>query len=215
MDVIERSTSSDEKSPPFPIHAMVRTFALDLGLPMIAYYASTLLGAGTYISLLLGAAMAGARLVWVSVRQRTVEPFSLCLMLLFGADIALSVVTGDARFILMKDSALSGVAAVILIGSCVIGRPIAYYAAKKFHAEAGNADFDDIAGTDRMRARWNRVSSVWGVGLLIDSVLRVVVVYMLPIGTAAVVSQALMIAAYVVLIAWTVHSAKEAATQST
>jgi hypothetical protein len=64
-----------------------------------------------------------------------------------------------------------------------------------------------------MRKRWYRVSLVWGVGLLIDAALRIACIYLLSPDVAAGVSQALMVTAYTLLIAYTIYTAKKTAKQ--
>jgi hypothetical protein len=193
---------------PSPSRAMVTTLFLDIGLSVIAYFVAQLFGASTYEALLIGTVVSGVRIAWVGVRQRRLDPFALFLMLLFGAGLALTLVTGDVRFLLAKDSATSCTAGLVLLGSCLINRPLAYYAAKRFAAASGAAEFERTAHTDGMRRRWYRVSMVWGVGLLVESGLRVAAIYLLPITVAADLSQVLMIAAIAALLIWTVRSAK-------
>ncbi|MFI5778095.1 VC0807 family protein [Nocardia sp. NPDC051570] len=190
------------------VRNMVTTLGLDLGLPVAAYFLAQLLGASTYLSLLAGAVVSGVRMVWVLVRHRRIDAFATFLLVLFGAGLALSFVTGDVRFMLAKDSATSATAGLTLVISCVIGRPLAYYAALRFAGAQRRADFLAHAHSDAMRKRWFRVSLVWGLALLADSALRIAAVYLLPIHIAADLSQILMIAVYVLLITWTARSAR-------
>ncbi|MFF3692189.1 VC0807 family protein [Streptomyces sp. NPDC002221] len=193
-------------------HAMVATLFYDIGLSVMAYFAAELLGASTYVALLAGTLVAGARMLWVAVRQRRVDPFALFLLVLFGASLALSFTSGGARFILAKDSAQSAVAGLVLVGSCAVGRPLAYYAAQRFARQAGTrqaAEFNAMADTATMRARWRRVTLVWGTTLLIDASLRIAAVYLLPIKVASNVSQLLMVAFVGGLVLWTARSMKK------
>ncbi|MFE4862391.1 VC0807 family protein [Streptomyces sp. NPDC056670] len=193
-------------------HAMVATLFYDIGLSVTAYFAAELLGASTYVALLTGTLVAGGRMLWVAVRQRRIDPFALFLLFLFGASLALSFTSGGARFILAKDSAQSAVAGLVLVGSCAVRRPLAYYAAQRFARQAGTrqaAEFDAMADTSTMRARWRRVTLVWGTTLLIDASLRIAAVYLLPIKVASNVSQLLMVAFVGGLVLWTVRSMKK------
>ncbi|GGY33516.1 hypothetical protein GCM10010326_29500 [Streptomyces xanthochromogenes] len=196
--------------------AMVATLFYDIGLSVMAYFAAELLGATTYVALLAGTLVAGARMVWVALRQRRVDPFALFLLFLFGASLALSFTSGGARFILAKDSAQSAVAGLLLVGSCAVRRPLAYYAALRFARQAGTrqaAEFHAMADTATMRARWRRVTLVWGTGLLVDASLRIAAVYLLPIGVASNVSQLLMFTFVGGLVLWTVRSMKKEHTE--
>lgn len=186
---------------------MITTMFLDVGLSVVVYYAANLLGASAYVSLLAGTIVAGLRTVWVAVAQRRIDLFSSFLMLLFGLGLGLSFLTGDPRFLLAKESVTTFCAGAALLGSCVLGRPLAYYAARRLAHSAGGArqrEFDATAQDETLRRRWYQISLVWGVGLTADSVLRIVGVYALPFDTAAALSQALLIGAFAGLIGWTV-----------
>jgi hypothetical protein len=190
---------------------MVTTLFYDVGLSVIAYFVAELLGASNYVSLLAGTVVSGLRVLWVALRQRRLDPFALFLLALFGAGLAVSFITGDARFILAKDAAGSCTTGLVFLGSCLIKRPIAYYAAQRFARSAGSAqdeEFQATARSDLMRARWYRVSLVWGIALLLDVSLRVAAIYLLPIGLAANLSQVLMVTVYTLLMLWTIFSAK-------
>jgi hypothetical protein len=196
-------------SAPTPTRNMVRSLLADVGLPIAVYFAAELAGASTYESLLAGTVAAGARMAWVALRQRRLDVFASFLLVLFGAGVALTFVTGDARFVLAKDATTSATAGLVFLGSCLANRPLAYYAAKRFAGTAGSAEFTATADSDVMRRRWYRVSLVWGLGLLTDAALRVACIYLLSPATAANVSQALMVTAYTLLVTWTIRSAKK------
>jgi hypothetical protein len=202
------STEIQASGPRFnpAVRAMVSTLFFDIGLSVIAYFVAELLGASNYLALLAGTVVAGLRVTWVALRQRRLDPFALFLLVMFGGSLAVTFVTGDARFMLVKDSAQSFIAGLVLVGSCVIGRPLAYYAARRFARAGGQSQQDEFEATAHsatMRARWFRVSLVWGIGLLSDACLRAVVVYTLPIGVAANISQVLMIVIDGLLVLWT------------
>lgn len=202
----------EERGGPVP-RALITMFLYDIGLPVIAYFVAELLGASSYAALLTGTVVSGLRVVWVAVRQRRLDPFAVFLLAVFGAGLALSFITGDPRFVLAKDSAMSCAAGLVLVGSCVIGRPLAYYAAQRVARSAGGARYEQFqaaANTGTMRARWYRTSLVWGVGLLVDAAARIAAIYLLPIGAAANASQTLMLVVYGLLMVWTVQSAKKA-----
>jgi hypothetical protein len=189
--------------------AMLKTFFWDFGPPVIVYFLAQLFGASTYVALLAGTVASGARVVWVAARQRQLDPFALFLLVMFGLGLLLTFVTGDVRFMLAKDSATSAFTGLIMVGSCVIGRPLVYYAAKRIAVSAGRqAEFAATAQTPPMRRRWRRISLVWGFGLLAESALRILGIYVLPLNLAADLSQVLQIGVIAALLFWTVRSAK-------
>ena len=118
------------KRAPSAIRNMVVSLLGDVGLPVAAYFIAELLGASTYRSLLAGTVVAGLRMGWVAIRERRFDVFATFLLVLFGAGFVLTFVTGDVRFVLAKDATTSATAGLIFLGSCIVNRPLAYYAAK-------------------------------------------------------------------------------------
>jgi hypothetical protein len=187
---------------------MVVSLAGDVGLPIAAYAIAELCGLSTYVSLLAGTVVAAIRMAWVAIRSRRLDVFATFLLILFGVGFLLTFVTGDVRFVLAKDSTTSATAGLVFLGSCIIKRPLAFYAAKRFAGGAGSAEFLATADTPAMRRRWYTVSLVWGVGLITDAALRMTAAYLLPPDTAVNVAQVLTVLAYGLLIGWTVLTAK-------
>jgi intracellular septation protein A len=210
---LTNEASPSPKRAPSAMRNMVVSLLGDVGLPVAAYFVAELLGASTYRSLLVGTVVAGLRIGWVAIRERRFDVFATFLLVLFGAGFVLTFVTGDVRFVLAKDATTSAVAGLIFLSSCILNRPLAYYAAKRFAGAAGSGEFNASADTPIMRKRWYRVSLVWGVGLLTDAALRIACIYLLSPDIAANVSQALMVTAYTLLIAYTIYTAKKTARQ--
>ena len=192
---------------------LVMSMAWDLGPSVAAYYGARALGCTEYVSLLAGTVASALRLGWVAVRDRRLDPFALFLMVLFGVGLALTFVTGDARFVLVKDSLTSLLAGLFFLGSVALRRPLTYYAAQRFTGEAGRAELTAQYADPAFRRRFYVSSLVWGGGLTLESLLRIPMVFLLPIDTAVGASNVLMIAAYGLLISWTVRSTKRAAAE--
>ena len=193
---------------------MLTSMFWDVGLAVSCYYGAKGLGFSDYAALLSGTVVTGARLVWVAVRDRRVDPFAMFLMVLFGAGLALAFLTGDARFVLVKDSFTDGLAGLVFLASCLIHRPLTFYAALRF---AGSS------GADRVNAQWAsrplrrgfyRTSLAWGFGLLADALLRIPLIYLLPLDVAVGATNLLMAIVFGGLTAFTMRMTKRAQTNS-
>ena len=193
---------------PVRMHRMVSALAWDVGPSVAAYYGARALGCSDYVSLLAGTVASALRLIWVAVRDRRVDAFAMFLMVLFGVGLALTFVTGDARFVLVKDSLTSFLAGLFFVGSCALRRPLTYYAAQRFAGRAGAAGLRVRYADPVVRRRYYVSSLVWGGGLLVESLLRIPMVLVLPIDVAVGASTVLMIVAYTLLVGWTIHFAK-------
>jgi hypothetical protein len=201
-------TTAAEPKESVRLHRMVSSLAWDVGPSVVAYYGARALGCSDYVSLLAGTVASALRLIWVAVRDRRVDAFAMFLMVLFGVGLALTFVTGDARFVLVKDSLTSFLAGLFFIGSCALGRPLTYYAAQRFAGPAGAAELRVRFVNPAVRRRYYVSSLVWGGGLLAESLLRIPLVLALPIDVAVGASTVLMIVAYALLIGWTIRFAK-------
>ncbi|BBH67538.1 hypothetical protein ACTI_42230 [Actinoplanes sp. OR16] len=183
--------------------AMIRTMACDLGIPVVTYYALHAAGAGDGAALLAGTAAAGLRMAWVAVRSRSLSPFSLLMGAVFGVGLLFTLLTGDARWLLIKHSVMSAVIGLVFLVTAYRGRrPLTLLAQQSFvpgRARALGAAFE---ADERVR-RGHRVASlVWGGGLLAEAVVRVVLVYLLPVSVMVGLSTALTVVTFALLIGW-------------
>ena len=96
------------RGPHFSPRLMVRGLAWDVGLPLVAYYALHFLGASDWVALLTASCAAALRIVWAAVRDRRLNLFAVVMLVVFGVGLALAFVGGDPRFLLLKDSFVTG-----------------------------------------------------------------------------------------------------------
>lgn len=179
----------------------------DLGIPTAAYYLLRLLGVDPYLAMLGGTVAAGLRLAWVAVRERRLDGIAAFLAALFAVGLVLSLLSGDPRFLLAKDSALTGVAALIFLGSAVAGRPVVFALHRRMVARTprARAEADRLWATvPPFRRTMTAMTVVWGLGLLTESVARVVIVYLADLDVAVAASTLLQVAALVLLIGYTI-----------
>ncbi|WP_181781445.1 VC0807 family protein [Pseudonocardia pini] len=194
--------NSPAASVPGPM-TMLRGLALDVGLPVLAYYALHLLGASDWIALLAASAVAAVRVVWSAVRARKLNVFATVMLLVYGAGFAMAFFTGDPRTLLLRNSLITASVGTVFLVTAIRGkRPLTLAALQSFTpAKAAEAQLE--YDTDPHVRRGHRFSStVWGVGLLAEAVLRVPLVYLLPVDVAVGVTEVLFVGTFVLLIAW-------------
>ena len=199
------TNTAPSSTTPAPIGAgmIARGLGWDIGLPLIAYYALHLAGTSDWAALIAGSLVAGARIVWVAVRTHTPNPFAMVMVVSFGMGLALAFVTGDARFLLLKDSITTAAVGLMFLVLAALGQPLTLAAAKTWRPALADQLTEQFR-TDPAARRWHlTASTVWGAGLLVEAALRVPLVYLLPIHVMVGVSAGMMIAAYALLILWT------------
>lgn len=182
----------------------------DVALPLAAYYGLRLAGQSEQVSLLAGAGVAAARIAWVAVRDRSFDGFAALLAGVLGVGLVLSLVTGDAKFLLLKESFGTATAAIVLLLSCLSRTPMVLVAVRAGSSAAKRAEIDRL--TDEVpgfRRAFTRMSAVWGVALLLEAAIRVPLVYTLPADVMNALSVVLLLAVVGGLSLWSVRYAEK------
>ncbi|WP_222853430.1 VC0807 family protein [Fodinicola acaciae] len=180
----------------------------DVGLPIIAYYGLRFFGFDEYLSLLAGSVVAGVRTLYVAVRARKLDGFAVFMLATFVFGLAMTFVTGDARFLLVKDSFGTSLVGAIFLVTSFFGKPMVYYGARRFAAGTPEkvAEMDRRYATEpRFRQTFRTMSLVWGCTLLVEAAVRIPLVYLLPVDVMAGLSQMTGIAVIGLLILWTMR----------
>jgi hypothetical protein len=181
----------------------VRELALDVAVPLGLYF---LLHAGLGMALVTALAISSippaVRTAIGVVREHELNPLAALILAVNLVGIATSFITGDARLIFAKDSAISSVIAFSILISAFAGRPIMTAGLKLFMTR-NEADRD--AAWERMAtasARFRRLevrySLVWAVVLLVECAGRIVGAFTLPVSVMSWASTVFVVAAIAV-----------------
>ena len=126
----------------------------------------------------------------------------------FGVSLGFALLTGDARFLVAKESFSTAVAGLIFLATCWVGRPMVWHAAARIQP-AARPELDRLWRTEPGFRRGFQVLTMgWGAGMLAEAAARVVVAYTLPVDVAAGISQLLRFGTIGVLVLWTLVAAK-------
>ena len=191
-----------EKASSLDVRAMLRGLRWDVGLPLVGYYGLHLLGVADLPALLTAAALAAARVVRVAVRDRALNAFATVMLVVYGLGALLAVVSGDPHFLLLKNSIVTGALGSAFLATAWLGTPLSLAAAQSFQPER-RAEIRREYDTDPDDRRGHQVSStVWGVGLLVEALVRVPLVYLLPIDVMVGLGEVITVATIAGLITW-------------
>jgi hypothetical protein len=171
----------------------------DAGLPLAAYYGLRLAGQSEQVALLAGAVLAAVRIGWVATRHRRFDGVAALLAAVLAVGLVLSLVSGDARFILVKESFGTAAAAIVLLATAR-RNPLILVAVR------AGASAEKRAGIDRepaFRRAFVRMSVVWGIALLAEAAARVPLVYLLSPDLMAGLSVVLLLVVIGLLSLWT------------
>lgn len=159
-------------------------FLADLVIPTVAYFALHALGVADVWALTVAGAATGLNAVVGTVRRRRLDGVGVLIGCELALSVVLLVVTDDARVVLAKPAFYTALSAVFLLVSCRVGQPLVYQAAQPM-ATKGDPD-RTVAyrlawdSSPEFRRRERLITAGIGMALLVESVLRVVVVFSLP-----------------------------------
>lgn len=177
----------------------------DVGLPAFAFYVCRALGLDALPALAAGGLAALVRVGWVATIRRRLDGLAALVGGTFVLLLVLSLLTGDPMILLARESILTGFAGLVLVGSCLIGRPVLYAVVRRLNA--GNdellAQWDERWRTQpALRRHFVRLSAVLGGVLLTESAVRLALVDLLPLDVMAGVSMALHVGTIALLVSW-------------
>jgi hypothetical protein len=211
--VEETAVTEPEKRPAgtdMPVGPMLRGLGLDLALPVVTYYVLHLFGVGDYVALLVAALVAATRVVGSVVRHRSLNLFATVMLVVFGLSLALTLVSGDEHFLLLKNSIVTGAVGITFLATAFGPRPLTLAAAESFTPRR-RAELAEEFRTDPNVRRGHRVSStVWGAGLLAEALIRIPLVYLLPVSVMVGLGELMFIGAMALLLAWNVWYVRRA-----
>ncbi|MGW1867147.1 hypothetical protein ACWCPS_16480 [Streptomyces mauvecolor] len=76
------------------------------------------------------------------MRPRRFDAIAALLTGVYGLSAATTLITGNERVLLLRDSLATGVLALVLLLSCALRRPLVFHAAKRVGSPAAGADGD-------------------------------------------------------------------------
>ncbi|WP_226872472.1 VC0807 family protein [Microbispora sitophila] len=184
------------------LRKMLMPLALDVAAPMACYYLlHGAFGMSEVTALAVSGVIPAVRVVAGIVRDRTLNGLAGLTLAVNVAGIALSFVTGDARMMIAKDSALSGVISLFMMLTAFTARPVMTPGMRAFITRGNavrEAAWERLASSARFRRAERRFTGIWGGAMLADCVARLIGAFTLPVSTMVWLSNVLLIAALVV-----------------
>jgi hypothetical protein len=181
--------------PPSP--AGIRPAALagvllgDLIAPVAVYYAARALGAPVMLAALLGGLACLPRQLAALARRRRLDGLGAAVLVVFAASGLLSLLSGDARVLVLKDAVWPLAAGIVTAGSCLRGKPVTFYLLRPLltQGRAENRPFWDRvwAAGSAFRHCLRILAAGWAVVLLAAAAAELLLAVSLPLNAAAAV----------------------------
>ena len=192
---------------PQSLRPIIRGILLDVGPPLLGYYGLRAAGVSEYLALLTATVLAGLKVGYDAVKARRLDPFAGYLLLNFGLSLAVGVATSNARMLMVGDTLVGGIGALVFLGSCIIGTPLTQVVAERIQPDDGATEPGEAAFKHRVHVL---LSAIWGVGLLLGMLVSLGIIFALSVDVGKAVNTAVSLALTGGLILATVVVAKQA-----
>jgi hypothetical protein len=121
-----------------------------------------------------------------------------------AASLVATLLGGSPRLLLVRESFITGIFGLVFLGSLWLPRPLLFYLAKATVAKQGMAEdqFADKWSIPGFRHTFYLMTVVWGVGLIVQAVLQVILAFTLSIEQDLVISPIVGYGVYFGLFGW-------------
>jgi hypothetical protein len=200
------------------LRSLLPSLLVNAAAPFVAYQVLTGNGVEPTQALQTSAVFPIVGIARGYVRTRRADIIGVVSLVFIVAGVLASLISGDPRFVLIKESLLTGVFGVVCLASLLLPRPLMFYFGRQF-ASGGDperaAAFEAMWQYPRFRSVNRTITLVWGVAYLVEAAVRVSLSYVLPIPEFLLVSPILAIGVTVALISWTMAYARRKARAGT
>ncbi|HET7094233.1 MAG TPA: VC0807 family protein [Thermomicrobiales bacterium] len=183
---------------------------IDVVAPIVVYFALHALGVGDLLALTAGGVVAGANAIVTTVRRRRLDGVGVLVVLEIALSIVLLLTVRDPRILLIRPAFFAGVGGLFALATCVVGRPLGYQTSRPLATRGDPVRAEAYALAWERSPEFRRVERLitagWGVALLAEAILRVIVVFRFgpdQIGQSLLASQLPGIVLIVVAVAFT------------
>lgn len=177
-------------------------FALlvDVGAPVGGYYLLRAFGVPSVWALVLSGLPPALRVLHTAVVRRKVDGMGLFVLAIVAVGLVTTLMTGDARLLLVRNAWFSTLGGVWLLASLFVGRrPVTFEMTRTLLPGRGEKLDEAWDSRPSFRRAWRVLAVVWGVGGLVHSGISVTMAYSLPVDDVPALDTVLGIVFFVLL----------------
>ena len=183
--------------------AGVFILSMDLVLPVAVYYVLRAADLNSIAALTVSASIPAIGATVTLIREGRVDAFAVLVIASAAISVGLSVVSGNPRSLLAKTGWITGAWGLWMCWGVRATRPPTYAIARPLmegHHFFGTASWDELwTNKPDFRRIWRVSSALWGVALMIDAAVRVLMAYTLPVSIVPGLDAALFAVTFVIL----------------
>lgn len=192
-------TTAIQSKPRGVNRAIIVTLGIDVAAPVALFYLLRAFGVNQWLALTLAAIPPAARAVQSVVTKRKVDGLALFALTIIALSLLGSFVTGSPRFLLAKDGWMTAVAGGWILLTILRTPFIFGFLRTILRGEVLDRTEINWRDSPTFRHAMRVVTALWGVGLVLDAGVRVVLAYTLPVDQVPLISTLQYVALFVCL----------------
>jgi hypothetical protein len=195
------------------LRSMVPSLVISGVLPFVLYQVLTGRGVATVAALVAGSVFPLAYTLWGWIRTRRLDFIAGISLVFIVVSAAASLISGSARFTLVKESFFTGAFGLVFFGSLLASRPLMFYVVRQ-SATGGDAQrgriWDDRWQYPGFRHAMRVMTAIWGATFVADALIRAGLVFVLSTSVFLVASHVLFYAMFAATLFLTVAYGRRA-----
>jgi hypothetical protein len=201
-----RRTAGDTPARGGRLRSIAMILIFDVGAPLVAYNVLRSAGLTAVTALLLSGVFPAFGVTIGAVRNRRLDIFGALVLAGIAVGTILGLVSHSPRLLLVEGSVPTGIFGLACLGSLWARRPLMFSFAVEFNGPdtAKGREMTRLWQHEGFRRVFRIITAVWGVGFLLEAVLRVIIIYNTSTGTALASSKVTPFVFTAIFSAWTV-----------
>lgn len=197
------------------IRTLIITMVVDAAIPFLIYQLLTpRFPGGSVIPLLIASIFPALGNIISIVRQRRLDYLGVTILLGLVVTIVVSLISGNQKFLLIRESFITLAYGLVCLGSLLLSKPLIFYIGRHFvtsNDPAKIASYNSLWQYPGFRSLNRLVTVVWGVALLCEFAIRIVMVMTLSVAEILAISPFVFNGILIALIVWTMAISGRAA----
>lgn len=168
------------------IRPIAKILVVDIAAPLVTYSVLRAAGLSTVTSLVLSGVIPAIGVAAGIIRKHRLDVIGALVLAGIVVGTVLGLVTHDPKLVLMEGSVPTAVLGVVCLVSLFTRRPLMFSFALEFTGPdtPNGREMSRLWQYEEFRRIFRVITTVWGVGFLLEAALRVIIVYGTSTGTA-------------------------------
>lgn len=185
----------------------ILTIALSIVAPIVVYGVATDHGVAELPALLLSGIGPVVEMAIVWLIRRRLDEVGIVVITFLVVSIVVALATRDARALLLRESVAIGLYGVFLLATVPTRWPMCFLFGRRF-VTGGDPEkvvwWNGLWQYPRFRRTQRQMTTMWGATFVVESVVRGILVYQLPVATMVVINSTVPFVIIAVLVTITI-----------